>query len=314
MSLRSVRLAPHLGIRFPALTLALALLTSCSTEQESPPPLQPPVSGAEIARIRGSDADQKLLFDARETAIARCMSARGWPYQPTPWRPRRDNPAQDPRSGDDIALHRTAGYGFSTGAQEPPASPNDSYANSLTAERRELYSQALFGTPQHRLDATLPNGEVTFIYTDGCSAQAEKQLYGDLKTWLIADTVVINLRIEVDNRVTADRRLTAATQSWSSCMAHRGYHYDTPGAARTHIGQAYEHAAPSAKGEERRTELAQALADAECDKQVGRARLFRSLDEEYRDQVARERNSQITSYRELISRALIVARPTGSHP
>ncbi|QHA02059.1 hypothetical protein GQF42_00585 [Streptomyces broussonetiae] len=298
------------------LTVFSPCLASCSTGVPAGNPRNHQLGNAPQpqtpAQGQIGDAERKRLFEAEQVLIAHCMSARGWTYRPIPWHPKEDDPAQDPRHGDDVRLHRTAGYGLAAAWNRQTPSPNDSYVNSLSVKDRSRYSRALYGSPQRRLDAPLPNGEVTFIYVDGCTAQSEQQLYGDLKEWLITDTTVINLDIERDNRIGSAPAMARTSGAWSACMKSRGYHYPNPDAARNHAIEAYAHSSPADTREPSRAELAQSTADAECDRQVGRARAFRALDKGYGDQLARERAPQIRAYRELAARALanIRAHPT----
>ncbi|MEU9480932.1 hypothetical protein [Streptomyces sp. NPDC048191] len=251
------------------------------------------------------EGKQKLLFDAQEEAVSRCMTARGWRYRPVPWQPPAPEPvAQDPRHGDDVALHRAVGYGVATTATSRSADPNEDYVQRLSNDNRQKYSEALFGTPRHQLDITLPNGEVTFVYTDGCTSRAEQSVYGDLKSWVLADTVVVNLRFEIEDHVRRDPRVVASDRRWSACMAALGYHYRTPDDARRRFTGSGNKPLPTKAVAVRKSEMAQALDDARCDRRVRRARLVRALDRHYSEQVAQQRATQILAYQDLVSRAL----------
>ncbi|MEU6480991.1 hypothetical protein ABZ858_29760 [Streptomyces sp. NPDC047017] len=233
------------------------------------------------------------------------MTARGWVYEPNRWQPPEPaDKAQDWRYGDDVPLHRKSGYGLAAGARSAPASPDDAYVEGLSPRRRTLYTDALMGTAAHRVDATLPNGEVVFLYTDGCLSRAEQDLYGDLRKWLVASTVVANLPYEVDDLIAKDRRLAATVRPWSTCMTRRGLRYATPQEARGRIAASYEKAAPAARADVRRQETALAVADAECDRLTGRARVVRSLDARCRDRIEEERTPEIRAYRQAVDRAL----------
>ncbi|MER6738506.1 hypothetical protein [Streptomyces puniciscabiei] len=249
--------------------------------------------------------EPKPLFEARERAVGRCMAARGWRYWPVPWRPPAPEPlAQDPRHGDDVPLHRAMGYGVATALTKPPVDLNGDYVQRLSGDDPQKYSTALFGTPRHRLDITLPDGEVTFVYTDGCTSRAKRSVYGDLRSWVLADTVVINLPFEIADRVRRDPRAVAADRRWSACMAVHGYHYRTPDEAKRRFMDPDPKALRTTAAGVRRSEIAQAVDDARCDRQTGRARLIRVLDRHYGDRVARERAAQIQAYQELIAQAV----------
>ncbi|CAL9549049.1 hypothetical protein [Streptomyces sp. enrichment culture] len=296
--------------RATALALALALVTSCTAPEGGPPPAaRRAVTGSQLAQVQGDAAEQKLLFDAEERMIATCMRERGRPYRPLAWHSRSPLPEEDPRNGDDVALRRRAGYGAAAAAAPPPpADPNGDHMRSLPREQRARYGQALLGTAAHRIDVELPDG-VAFLNADGCIARAERRLYGDLATWLKAQMVVVNLEGEVSRRIFADKRVGRTVGPWRACMKAAGHAYSDPEAARAEFVEAYRASAERGAGRDgtaqlRRREVRVAVADALCDRRVGRSRVIRLLDRKHRGELARERGQDIGTYRVLRERAL----------
>ncbi|MEW2289335.1 hypothetical protein [Streptomyces sp. NPDC047841] len=263
----------------------------------------------DLDRLRGSPAERKRLFEAQEHAISLCMAQRGWPYRPVAWHPAESDAAvtRALAHGDDIPLHRRFGYGITTLRTSKPADPNAVYTASLSRQRQERYSEALFGTPAHRLDARLSTGEVTFVYTDGCTALADKQLFGDLRKWLVADTIVLNLPAEVDNRVRAAGELTATEKPWRDCMASHGLRFKSPDDARNRIARAASGLQTMSRTDVERLrhrEISQSIIDAACDRTVGRSRVARSLIGREVRRVVADRAPEISTYRTFVRKAL----------
>ncbi|WP_157855734.1 hypothetical protein [Streptomyces aureocirculatus] len=317
--------------------LALLLLASCSpqenTAREDParqdparqdparekgaPPRparpEPPavLDRAALARVKGTEAQRKRLHLAQEQLVARCMTVRGFRYRPSPWFVPRTPGEDDPRRGDEVERRREDGYEAAANLRKAqlPADPNAAYVNSLTAARRTSYTAALFGTLGHKVKAELPDGSETYMYADGCNARALNRLYGDLAVWMRAQMVATNLDTEIDRRILEDKRVKALDAPWSRCMAAAGHRYRSTSAARSAVFDGYDKALrkKSARGEAtaKRRETAVAVADATCDASVGRARLVRSLDHHYREQVAADRSREIATYQSLRAKALL---------
>ncbi|MFJ8390921.1 hypothetical protein ACIQ9Q_41905 [Streptomyces sp. NPDC094438] len=312
---------------FPAMLLrlmccaAVMALTACASGQGVAPssaglsvsrPRPAGGSAAQLAALRDDRPQRRTLFEAQERAISVCMARRGLLYSPAAWQTPQDEitAADQVTAGDDVAAARTVGYGITAVPRQQPYDRNGAYVASLPTAQQAAYSEALDGTAQHRLDAALPNGEVTFVYTDGCIAQAEARIYGDLKGWLVADTTVINLGTDLDNLVRGDSALARTEQPWSACMAKEGYHFSTPNEARNTIAHAADKATQPSWKQLGGQEINQAVADATCDRAVGRARLARTLADTYANRLLHDRAPQITSYLTLRDRALANLTPT----
>ncbi|MEI5098240.1 hypothetical protein RB200_05760 [Streptomyces sp. PmtG] len=153
---------------------------------------------------------------------------------------------------------------------------------------------------------------MTFMYADGCNARAQERLYGDLKTWMVANLVAANLATDIDRYLLADPKVTSANDAWKRCMSGAGHSYPNPARARSAALDGYVRGRGSAdetrQRELRQREIKIAVADATCDKKTGRARLIRGLDPRYRERAARENAREIATYRERRDEALASLR------
>lgn len=297
--------------------MALLLLASCSPQEDAAPPSsarrgQPALlDRAALARVKGTEAQQKRLHAAQERLIVRCMAGRGFSYRPNPWFVPRTPGEDDPRRGDQVERRRQVGYQAAAHLRKVPlpADPNAAYVRSLSPAKQTSYTAALFGTIGQKVRAELPDGSETFMYKDGCNARSLNTLYGDLAVWMRAQMVATNLDGEIDRRLLDDKRVTALDAPWSRCMAAAGYRYRNTSAARSAVFDGYAKALreKTARDEAaaKRRETAVAVADATCDASVGRARLVRSLDRHYRKQVAADLAREITTYQSLRAKALL---------
>ncbi len=128
----------------------LALLTACSAQPTDAGGAAPRLKGVYLARLQGSEAEQRRLFEAEERLTAGCMTERGFRYRSNPWRGPSAAPADDPRAGDDVESRRRAGYGGASavagegrGGEEDP---NGVYVRSLARDAQRAYMSAPYGT------------------------------------------------------------------------------------------------------------------------------------------------------------------------
>ncbi|MEU9286251.1 hypothetical protein AB0D57_16405 [Streptomyces sp. NPDC048275] len=136
---------------------------------------------------------------------------------------------------------------------------------------------ALFGRGRPELSVTLATGYTVTAHTDGCLAAAQRELYGDQRLWFRTRVVVNNLRAEARQRMKHDPDYRAATVRWTRCVtpAH-GHRPSRPDPA----------------------------VSARCARKSGLARLRRQLEPALLARVRAERHGQLTTYRELRTRAL----------
>ncbi|MFC8538127.1 hypothetical protein ACFUJY_30030 [Streptomyces sp. NPDC057249] len=212
-----------------------------------------------------------------------------------------------------VTTARRYGYGSPSRANDAISQfvsddPNQIYLASLSESRRQAYPVALFGHDDTRITIDVPDGESITTNRDGCTSQARRSLYGpDLAAWLRNQFIANNLNLEVHRRVTSDASYLAAVNEWRNCMKGRHRAFATPEAAR-------RAAARSRGGEEvdaspAATEIAIAVADAECQRGSRLVDVAERLDRRYRTNVSVDRSSEISDYR--LARAEAVRRAPG---
>ncbi|MEU9875616.1 hypothetical protein [Streptomyces phaeochromogenes] len=136
---------------------------------------------------------------------------------------------------------------------------------------------ALFGRGRTELSVTLATGYTVKAHTDGCLAAAQRELYGDERRWFRAEVVVNNLRAEAGLRLKDDPDYRAAHGRWARCVTPD----DGPGPERPDPAVA-----------------------ARCDRESGLDEVRARLEPALLDQVRAERRDQLTTYRQLRTRAL----------
>jgi hypothetical protein len=136
---------------------------------------------------------------------------------------------------------------------------------------------ALFGRGRPELSVTLATGYTVTAHTDGCLAAAQRELYGDQRLWFRTRVVVNNLRAEAQQRMKRDPDYRAATARWTRCVA-------------------------PAQGP--RPSRPDPAVSARCARESGLAGLRARLGPALLAQVRAERRGQLTTYRQLRTRAL----------
>ncbi|MEU9209808.1 hypothetical protein AB0D27_18115 [Streptomyces sp. NPDC048415] len=150
---------------------------------------------------------------------------------------------------------------------QPPPSPE---------EDRRL-QVALFGRGRRELSVTLATGYTVTAHTDGCLAAAQDELYGDQRLWFRTRVVVNNLRAEAQQRMSRDPDYRAARARWTRCVAPaHGPRRERPDPARS----------------------------ARCSHRSGLAGLRARLEPALLERVRADRRDQLTTYRQLRTRAL----------
>ncbi|MFE1989016.1 hypothetical protein [Streptomyces mirabilis] len=159
--------------------------------------------------------------------------------------------------------------------QDHSASAPQDHSASAPQDRR--LQSALFGHGHPELSVTLATGYTVTAHTDGCLAAAERDLYGDQRLWFRTRVVVNNLRAEAQQRMKRDPDYRAATARWTRCVtpAHEARPYRPDPAVSTR-----------------------------CARESGLTRLRARLEPALLARVRAERHGQLTTYRQLRTRAL----------
>ncbi|MFJ6434345.1 hypothetical protein [Streptomyces sp. NPDC091416] len=216
-------------------------------------------------------AEELRISDAAEVLTERCMNRAGFAY----WTGTRLSLEESRSPGyvnDDVDWAAEHGYGSriqEKAGRARQANPNGTYRAGLTPQRRQAYDKALDGGRDATvLTAEIPTPAGTGRISKrlgGCSAQAEKELYGDPKAWFRAEKAVTNLQPLYVPRITRDKKFTDALADWARCMAAAGYRYADPPAAQDAVarrtaGLGADEAPPDASEASEASEAADASA------------------------------------------------------
>lgn len=173
-------------------------------------------SVASNQRVTGDE----LLRQAEERLIKRCMERHGFTYteQPPPSAAAREFPYVV----DDVAWANRYGYGHTR-----ERDVNDGTLEKLTPDQQRAWRQTLIGSGD-QLTADIPGLGRISAPDNGCTAEARRNLYGDLTKWYGVRRVVDHLDTYLSNKVTGDPRYRAALVPWAKCVRHHGYRVTTP--------------------------------------------------------------------------------------
>lgn len=270
----------------------MALSAGCAGQGAEPAPA--------AARPRPlAAAEQALLHRATEKLIAACMDRRGFSYWAAP-----DAAAAPGYVLDDVATARRQGYrtaALPTNA-ELARDPNLRYVRGLPADRQRRYSSALNGSmsANRHIQVRLESGGVVGRGTDGCVAEAEQALYGDLAAWTAATVHSDEFAARIPPLVARDPRYRRAQDAWAGCMRAAGLPYRTPEEIRRTLGE------PTRANRAAETRLA--VAEARCARQTRFGAVATAVDREYREAIGPADRAAVDAHRRLQLAALPRAR------
>jgi len=239
--------------------------------------------------------DEETLHRAKELLLRDCMRRQGFTTWLTPPKSPLSEDVTFPYAITDVGWARRHGYGSGLRdriAELRKTDPNWRYFQGLSPERRAAALTALNGVRAHGLEARLPTGGVVRRSDSSCTSQAERQLYGDLKTWYRVEKVTGSLESLRVGKVMADTRFAGAVRRWSACMRARGHPYADPAQARSDALQA-----PG-------KEIPVAVAEATCATDAGLTAAVHRLEAQYKRDIDQQYRVDLTTKRELQRAAL----------
>ena len=211
----------------------------------------------------------------------------------------------------------TAGRAEAFGYGEPPASgPSGEdllreYLDSLGPQARAEWERAFFGSGEE-VQVVTDRGEVYGASADGCLAEGEAEVAGDVETslrWSAVVNEILGLRIEAQERAMADDRVGAVVDEWSVCMREAGYDFERPVdamgaglASRDGTGAlvpASEEPQGAAAVSEEERHLA--VADARCRGSVGYQEVLDDVTSYYENVVLVENEAVVLAWREIVA-------------
>jgi hypothetical protein len=250
-----------------------------------------------------SEAQKDVLHEAEEVLTRACMASHGFKTWVVPRRPLPED-RDFPYVVDDLRWASRHGYGSDISEQRKKlrtSDPNRRYFAGLTSSEQGRALDALHGRKSARhITARDPSGMTVGRVDDGCTAQAERALYGDLETWFRVTTVTDGLAVLRSRMTAGDAEFTKAIKAWSTCMRARGFPYANPQEA---------HAAFNAdRGINRGTELRTAVTEARCAASTGLSQTAHRLDERYDKRLRHQYEDEVRTRLELENEALARAR------
>ncbi|GAA4234121.1 hypothetical protein GCM10022254_38260 [Actinomadura meridiana] len=275
------------------------VLTACGGKTD-PPPKGDSQSGMTLERR------QLIIAENELTSI--CMRKHGFKHV-TAIPPVREAPDPAAVEGDNIASRKANGYGLSSRGQGnglDGVGVNGRYLDSLSKAEQARWQRTYIGDDTKKINVTMPDGSTVSTGSDGCVTEARRTLYGDISKYLRVYMVAVNYTGEAYRLTIGDPAYTAAVGRWKQCMTGRGYHFDSPKAAYEATDEEYEKAEDKAKA--RRQEIAVAMADAECNRQVGLSKLQHEIQQKNEEAMAKKYQADILAYRELEKTALAHAK------
>ncbi|MEV6109429.1 hypothetical protein AB0M28_32685, partial [Streptomyces sp. NPDC051940] len=275
-----------------------ALLSACTGADPAPPeksaspaPAARAVTAAHsltnglhfpLERYEISDADQRVLEEARDRLTEKCMAGFGLDYVPVrERRPAGVGPYTYLYGVDDPVL--AAEYGYADPRSLDPAVDAPARERELTAdEELALYGDQSLGADEVPVTLeqaramkgpVLGGREVPVI---GCFGEAGL-LINRPGADFVHPTVLTDLAEEAAQESNADPRVKALLAEWSRCMADHGYRTADPLTAREDLGLA---------GDARQQAAVQAaVQDVACKKETDLVRRWAAVDAEYQKRV-----------------------------
>jgi len=252
------------------MSIMAVITAACSSlpEQTSPDEAAEPVVL--------DDTESEFLFRAEQRLIAVCMRDRGfdqWTEAPPvaaipkePW----DARAYDRWAWDDPVRAAETGYGIprsvefdrrllDQGTTEEFAA-FERWLNTRSPEEQQQILEALEGTARV-VEIRGVDGSTWSMSEAGCRGQAVEELYGSVEEYLQLEAYRARVGDGGRSEVDEDPDYLAVERRWAACMAERGFEVSDPGEAYSLAFSTYERDPAS--------EFAVAVADAECNREVG---------------------------------------------
>jgi hypothetical protein len=332
VTLPSCRVRCHhlVGLRLvvPAVSAMLGIAACASPGGGAHAVVSGPVSSVEMSVLLDSgpsEAAQDQLNYAMDVLTQRCMRAKNFLYYPEPLGTIASVPAGATEVPEfpvytSLADRKVNGYGDYASAEQELASghnpsshtPSDEgsseeadYVSTLSAEAQQRYADAQVGPPGDTLSFTLPGGQRGTIVAGGCRGTAAKELFGSMANYIQATQGANQLYNLLLADVEGNAAFVAAVNAWSSCMADRGYKYQSPTSAYNEIQDQYAADGPTAHL--RQLEIKVAVNDYQCAEKVSLLRTTVRLNEQDARQLGPQIEGDLLRITEMDASAVVRA-------
>jgi hypothetical protein len=291
---------------------------SIADSVERPPVPQP------LADLRGSEQENRILYEAEERAIAACMRQKGFDYVIDSYRsdaeigvPAQNDPA-------DLETAKWRGYGIADSIENGPIpvpdNANTEIFENLTPAQRQQWDQALSGPILPPFDPDIPEEDPNVVvisvpgagalrwHKNSCYAQARRQIYGDEIAFAKLNLQRDLLRNLIILRITEDHDYIEALERWRTCMFQQGLSYEEPGQAAEALTAAYQNGEFDAVTL-RQLEIEVATADVQCYREAILSRVRDKVHARIEEALRNERADTVNAWRKL--HAYAVGRAQG---
>jgi hypothetical protein len=279
--------------------------SSNGTSSAVPPVVGAPPEAAAAALIRA----RPIVDLAEAQLVDRCLRQDHLRY---PGYPRLRAQRLHPPTGLfgavlSLSFAEHHGYGPRVGAgwSKLGAPTEQRYLMRLTESARRRYWTDLFG-PSHQRNAKFRDRDAGVVFqapTQGCFAQARRELFGSVGNWLFAIHVPEAILRRAELRAEGNQTLLSARRAYASCMATSGYVVETPGAALESASGRFNDRPRD--GIPSPPELDMAITDAQCQIGAGYASAVHAA-------ISEASGHWMHSHRKLALRVLVIQRNAGS--
>ena len=241
-------------MRVPIILICTAALSLPGGAVRNARPSEGPQAGPEAAEgptavprpfvdlVRGTPLEQRVLSRAYQLAVRECMESHGFQYAiaeaAVPAAQERPDVPGNAYGFVSPANAHAAGYGIDGPEQVVRPDQNRSYLDSLKAEDRQAWGDALTGSAE-RMQAVVAMREFTISEDPAaCTSVARAKVYG-AREWVHLYYWAQLAAYRVAEQTRADPRFTLAREHWRQCMAEAGYHVGPEvGSAQTYVRDA----------------------------------------------------------------------------
>jgi hypothetical protein len=321
------------------LACVLLLVTACSGSSHGPSgtgsvhasltppsltgtPTRPPADGVEVqlpldSYANSSSQDGQVLSQATDLLVQRCMQRLGFTYTVAGNSGAGSGAASGGpggQAGPSALPERVEPYG----PTDPATARTNGYSNGANIASRIAHGQSMGIPTVTQLIAEHGSAWVIALYgaippaspppgkPQGCEGATDglyNAAYGSIDRNIVGELIE-----KADQTTSADSRVQRVEQTWSKCMATRGYQYSTP-------MQPPQQRWPAIAS---KAEIATALADVACKQRTNLPGVWLAVERGYQQQLV-EQNAAVlqqfeNDYRSLLraSQDLIAHQPSAT--
>lgn len=231
-----------------------------------------------LAELIPTEEQSRILYEAEEAAVAKCMNERGFEYEPNSYESTADRkPWEVSLKSGDLETAGEVGYGIAASLEMDrmpiPESENDQKFAAMSPEAQQAWADAFAGPmiedptkiPDSGTWVSLehPSGAVLVWDSSSCLSAARQSVYGDEVEQMHNEFSENELRDQVADLIEKDTAYVQSMDDWRTCMSEAGYEYENPSAATNSLQEQYNAGKLDIAALQTR-EIEIAKADAKC--------------------------------------------------